>query len=83
VLTRQGQYGRAVQSLEHIMSPSEARYSVGYICLIDGKLNDAERLIKDSIRKSTTYDPAAQSALKRVHDEQTRRARVGDEEEID
>jgi Flp pilus assembly protein TadD len=83
VLTRQGQYHRAVESLERIMSPSEARYSVGYICLIDGKLTDAERLIKESIRRSTQYDPAAQAALKRVRDEQKRRARVGDEEETD
>jgi Flp pilus assembly protein TadD len=81
ILARQGQYPRAVQTMERIMSPSEARYSVGYICLIDGKLPEAERLFKESVRKSTSYNPAAHAALKRVREEQARRARVGDEED--
>lgn len=81
VLTRQGHYPQAVQTLERIMTPAEARYSVGYICLIDGKLPEAERLIKESIRRSTSYEPAAHAALKRVREEQARRARVGDEDE--
>jgi Flp pilus assembly protein TadD len=81
VLTRQGQYPRAVQTMERIMSPAEARYSVGYICLIDGKLEEAERLFKESIRRSNSYDPAVHAALKRVREEQDRRARVGDEDE--
>lgn len=81
VLTRQGRYPAAVQALERIMTPAEARYSVGYVCLIDGRLTDAERLLKESIRRSDSYNPAAHQALKRVRDEQDRRARVGDEED--
>lgn len=81
VLTRQRQYPRAVQTMERIMSPAQARYSVGYICLIDGRLEEAERLFRESIRRSNSYDPAVHAALKRVREEQDRRARVGDEDE--
>jgi Flp pilus assembly protein TadD len=72
VLTRQGQYEKAIQTLERIMTPSQARYSIGYICMLDGKLAVAESLFKDSIRRSKTYDPAAQAALKRVTEERKR-----------
>lgn len=81
VLTRQGQLPRAVQTLEKIMTPAEARYSVGSICLMEGRLEDAERLLRESIRRSTSYDPAAHAALKRVREEMVRRARIGDEED--
>lgn len=81
LLARQGKYGHAVQTLERILSPAEARYAVGYICLIDGKLDEAERLLKDSVRRSAAYDPATHAALKRVREGQERRARIGDEEE--
>lgn len=80
VQTRQGQLVKAVQTLERIMTPSEARYSVGYLCMIDGKLPEAERLLRDSIRKSSSYEPAAQEALKRVHDEMARRTTRGGDE---
>lgn len=75
VQTRQGQYGQAVASLERIMSVPEARYSVGYLCLIDGKLSEAGRLLEDSIRRSDRFEPQAQAALQRVHDEQARLGR--------
>jgi Flp pilus assembly protein TadD len=73
VLARQGNFNKAVMTLEHIMAPKEARYSVGYICMLDGKLAAAEALFKEAIKLSSSYDPAAQAALKRVHEEQQRR----------
>jgi Flp pilus assembly protein TadD len=81
VLTRQGHYHRAIETLEKIMTPAEARYSIGSICLMEGRLEDAERMLRDSIRRSPNYDPAAHAALKRTREEMKRRARIGDEED--
>lgn len=81
VQTRQRQYPEAVRSLERIMAPPQARYSVGTLCLLEGQLPQARRLLEDSIRLSNRYEPRAQAALKRVHEAEFRRARVGDEED--
>lgn len=79
VLTRESRYPQAVEALERIMTPTEARYSVGALCLLDQRLPEARRLLEDSIRLSDRYEPRAQAALKRVREAEFRRARVGDE----
>jgi Flp pilus assembly protein TadD len=72
VHTRRGQYDRAVQAMEKIMDAPSARYSVGYVCMLDGKLADAETLFLAAIKTSNSYNPVAQAALKRVREEQAR-----------
>lgn len=79
VHTRQQHYGEAVLTLERIMDPPEARYSIGTLCLLEGRLPEARRLLEDSIRVSNRYEPRAQAALKRVREAELRRARAGDE----
>jgi hypothetical protein len=56
-----------------IMDASSARYSVGYVCMIDGKLADAEKLFAASIKVSNSYNPVAQAALQRVRAEMARK----------
>lgn len=79
VHARRGEYDQAVQSMERIMDPASARYSVGYICMLDGKLAEAERLFSASIQRSSSYNPKAHAALDRVRAEQVReRARAAE-----
>lgn len=72
VHARRGQYGQAVQAMEKIMNPSAARYSVGYICMLDGRLADAAKLFSASIQASSSYNAQAHAALERVQAEQAR-----------
>ena len=77
VHARRGEYTRAVECMEKIMDGPSARYSIGYIAMLDGKLADAEKLFVAAIRTSTSYNAPAQAALKRVRDEKARLAGNG------
>lgn len=68
VYARTGEYRLAVQALEHIMDRWSAHYSVGFICNLDGKFADAERLFEAAIKLSPTYYPEAQTALKQARE---------------
>lgn len=77
VHARRGDYAHAVECMEKIMDQPSARYSIGYIAMLDGKLADAEKLLVAAIRRSTSYNAPAQAALKRVRDEEARLAGGG------
>lgn len=77
VQAREGDYVHAVSSLERVMSAPEARYSIGYLCLREGKLTEARWLLEEAIRRSDHYEPAAQAALKQIRDELARSKRPG------
>lgn len=66
VYTRQNQYPQAVAAFSEIMSAAEANYSTGYICMLEHRNEDAERLFKQAIALSPSYYEAAYRGLARV-----------------
>ncbi|MOA45434.1 hypothetical protein D3C78_1678300 [compost metagenome] len=68
-----GQYEEALSAFEQVEARAEASNDVGYICLIEGKLEDAERFFRSAIDQSPAHYEVASQNLKRV--EQIRRIR--------
>lgn len=80
LLTRMGSYEEALSAFEQVESRAEASNDVGYICLIEGKLVQAEQFFRTAIDQSPSHYEVAWQNLKRV--QQIRRLRENDESEV-
>lgn len=78
LLARQGEYEEALAAFEQVESRAEASNDVGYVCLIDGKLAQAELFFRSAIDQSPAHYAVAWQNLKRV--QQIRRVRQEGEE---
>ncbi len=65
--TRQEQYRQALDDFRHIMDEAHANNNVGYIALVDGRYKEAEYFLREAIRLSPKYFPAANENLERVN----------------
>ncbi|MCC6075958.1 tetratricopeptide repeat protein [Pseudomonas sp. GCM10022188] len=77
LLTRMGSYEEALSAFEQVESRAEASNDVGYICLIEGKLEQAEQFFRTAIDQSPSHYEVAWQNLKRV--QQIRRLRENDD----
>ena len=66
LLARMGSYEEALSAFEQVESRAEASNDVGYICLIEGKLVEAERFFRSAIDQSPSHYEVAWQNLKRV-----------------
>ncbi|AYC32625.1 Tfp pilus assembly protein PilF [Pseudomonas cavernae] len=73
LLARMGRYEEAVSAFEQIEKRAEASNDVGYVCLVEGKLDEAEQFFRSAIEQSPAHYATAWDNLKRV--EQVRRIR--------
>jgi tetratricopeptide (TPR) repeat protein len=73
LLARMGRYEEALSAFEQVESRAEASNDVGYICLIEGKLDVAEQFFRSAIDLSPAHYEMAWENLRRV--EQIRRLR--------
>jgi Flp pilus assembly protein TadD len=60
---RQGQYDRALDALKRVGTESQAYNNLGYLCLVNEQYTDAEYFLREAVRLSPTYYPAAQKNL--------------------
>lgn len=77
LLTRLGSYEEALSAFEQVESRAEASNDVGYICLIEGKLEQSEQFFRSAIDQSPSHYEVAWQNLKRV--QQIRRLRENNE----
>lgn len=70
---RMGRYEAALSTFEQVESRAEASNDVGYICLIEGKLDAAEQFFRSAIDLSPAHYEMAWENLRRI--EQIRRIR--------
>lgn len=73
LLARMGRYEQALSMFEQVEGRAEASNDVGYICLIEGKLEVAEQFFRSAIDQSPAHFEMAWENLRRV--EQIRRLR--------
>ncbi|WP_394558488.1 tetratricopeptide repeat protein [Aquipseudomonas alcaligenes] len=73
LLARMGRYEQALSTFEQVEGRAEASNDVGYICLIEGKLEVAEQFFRSAIDLSPSHFEMAWENLRRV--EQIRRLR--------
>ncbi|WJN57590.1 tetratricopeptide repeat protein [Pseudomonas sp. SO81] len=73
LLARMGRYEQALSTFEQVEGRAEASNDVGYICLIEGKLDVAEQFFRSAIDQSPAHFEMAWENLRRV--EQIRRLR--------
>ena len=73
LLARTGRYEEALSAFEQVEGRAEASNDVGYICLIEGKLDVAEQFFRSAIDQSPAHFEMAWENLRRV--EQIRRLR--------
>lgn len=73
LLARKGQYEEALSAFEQVESRAEASNDVGYVCLIEGQLDQAEQFLRGAIEQSPSYYSIAWDNLNRV--QQIRRIR--------
>lgn len=73
LLARMGRYEQALSTFEQVEGRAEASNDVGYICLIEGKLDVAEQFFRSAIELSPAHYEMAWENLRRV--EQIRRLR--------
>ena len=52
---RRGSYGKAMDAFTRITPESRASNSVGYLCLMDGKYQQAEEYFVEAIKQSPAY----------------------------
>ena len=64
--TRRGNYDQAMQAFSRFQPRPEAYNSMGYVCMLEGKLSRAEAFFLDAIRLAPTYYEAAHENLARV-----------------
>jgi tetratricopeptide (TPR) repeat protein len=76
LLARMGRYEEALSIFEQVEGRAEASNDVGYICLIEGKLDVAEQFFRSAIDLSPAHFEMAWENLRRV--EQIRRLRQDD-----
>jgi Tfp pilus assembly protein PilF len=63
---RKGHYERAVNAFRRVMGPAQAYNQVGYVCMGEGKLVEAEHFFLKAIKTSPTYYAKANENLERV-----------------
>lgn len=73
LLARMGRYEAALSAFEQVESRAEASNDVGYICLVEGKLDVAEQFFRSAIEQSPAHYEMASENLQRI--EQIRRIR--------
>ncbi|MDA7085779.1 tetratricopeptide repeat protein [Pseudomonas sp. SA3-5] len=73
LLARMGRYEEALSAFEQISNRAQASNDVGYVCLLEGKLDDAEQFFRSAIEQSPAHYDMAWENLKRV--QQVRRIR--------
>lgn len=73
LLARMARYEEALSAFEQIGGRAQASNDVGYICLIEGKLDVAEQFFRSAIEQSPTHYDMAWDNLNRV--QQVRRIR--------
>lgn len=80
LLARMGSYEEALSAFEQVETRAEASNDVGYICLIEGKLEQAEQFFRSAIDQSPSHYAVAWQNLKRV--QQIRRLRDDKEQGV-
>ncbi|MCO6059624.1 tetratricopeptide repeat protein [Pseudomonas sp. MOB-449] len=73
LLARMGRYEEAISAFEQVEKRAEASNDVGYICLVEGKLDVAEQFFRNAIELSPAHYGTAWDNLNRV--QQVRRLR--------
>lgn len=73
LLSRMGRYVEAISAFEHVSRRAEASNDVGYICMIEGKLDVAEQFFRTAIEQSPSHYEVAWQNLDRL--QQLRRMR--------
>jgi len=73
LLVRMGRYEEALSSFERVESRAAASNDVGYICMIEGRLDEAEQFFRSAIDQSPSHYEMAWENLQRI--EQIRRLR--------
>lgn len=73
LLARMGNYEEALSAFEQVEPRAEASNDVGYVCLIEGNLEQAELFFRSAIDQSPAHYEVAWQNLRRV--EQIRRIR--------
>ncbi|MDE3739673.1 tetratricopeptide repeat protein [Pseudomonas resinovorans] len=73
LLARMGRYEEAISAFEQVEKRAEASNDVGYICLVEGKLEEAEQFFRSAIEQSPAHYETAWDNLNRV--QQIRRLR--------
>ncbi|MNE68234.1 Tetratricopeptide repeat protein [compost metagenome] len=68
-----GRYEEAISAFEQVEKRAEASNDVGYICLVEGKLEEAEQFFRSAIEQSPAHYETAWDNLNRV--QQIRRLR--------
>lgn len=66
LLARMGRYEEAVSAFEQVEKRAEASNDVGYVCLVEGKLDVAEQFFRSAIELSPGHYPIARENLNRV-----------------
>lgn len=66
LLARNGRYEEALSAFERVESRAEASNDVGYVCLIEGQLDQAEQFLRNAIEQSPAYYNIAWDNLNRV-----------------
>lgn len=66
LLSRMGRYEEAVSAFEQIEKRAEASNDVGYVCLVEGKLDVAEQFFRSAIEQSPGHYAVAWENLSRV-----------------
>ena len=74
LLARMGRYEEALSAFEQVENRAAASNDVGYICLIEGKLDVAEQFFRSAIDQSPSHYEMAWENLRRI--EQIRRIRL-------
>ncbi|MFZ6047213.1 tetratricopeptide repeat protein [Pseudomonas sp. CR3202] len=73
LLARMARYEEAISAFEQVEARAEASNDVGYICLVEGKLDEAEQFFRSAIDQSPAHYQTAWDNLNRV--QQIRRLR--------
>lgn len=73
LLARMERYEESLSAFQQVEGDAEASNDVGYICLIEGKLDEAEQFFRSAIEQSPSHNEAAWQNLNRL--QQIRRIR--------
>jgi tetratricopeptide (TPR) repeat protein len=83
LLVRMGRYEEAISAFEQVGNSAEASNDVGYVCLIEGKLDLAEEFFRSAIEQSPGHYDLAWQNLKRVQQLRRIRQHAGDSSEAE
>ncbi|MCQ4326040.1 Tfp pilus assembly protein PilF [Stutzerimonas stutzeri] len=66
LMARTARYEEALSAFEQIGSRAQASNDVGYVCLVEGKLNEAEQFFRSALEQSPSHYATAWENLERV-----------------